>query len=119
MFYSGGEFGSATLERAGLDTVTPSATTHILQRSPAENTCNNATTLLPALCHLPSHLRVRVSHIEETWIFCVIMFLKPYGAKNAVEPLYGSTYMVDCGAQELKFFLTQFLENQQFFTSLH
>lgn len=107
MFYSGGEFGSATLERAGLGTVTPSATTHILQRSPAENTCNNAATLLPS--PQPPTCLCRHDFALKKNLFCVIMFLKPFGAKNAVEPLYGSTYMVDCAAHELKFFLTQFL----------
>lgn len=68
-------------------------------------------TMLPLFCH-PSATYMPVSArfcIEETWIFCVIMFLKPFGAKYAVEPLYGSTSMVDCEAHELKFFLTRFL----------
>lgn len=38
--------------------------------------------------------------IQETWKFCVIMFLDLFGAKYAVEPLYGSTYMVHCGAHD-------------------
>lgn len=99
MFYGGGELGSGVLERAGLDTVARSATTHIPQWLLGENTCWQSwhSSEFPLYCAVSSATSLlqsayKILHPKGLDIF-VIMLLYFFGAKYVAEPLCGSTYI--------------------------
>lgn len=106
MFYSGGELGSGTLERPGLDTVTLSTTTYIPQQFLSEKMCDNAATLLASICNVPfpqPSPRFRQSitfSIQKANMFFRDYVIGFHWGQICSWPFYGSTYVVDCQSHD-------------------